>query len=69
MAPGCPDEMTRLALALVCALAAGMLVRDVTLVLNRTAGEAWPFVLARCVTPDTPGCRPSPTGPHRVPWP
>ncbi len=69
MEPGYADTMIRLAMALAFALAAGMLVRDTTFVLNRTAGEIWPFVLARCAAPDTPGCRPCPARPHRIPWP
>ncbi len=69
MEPGFLDEMMRLAMALACALVAGVVVRNTTFVLNRTVGEVWPFVLARCVAPDTPGCRPCPAGPHRIPWP
>ena len=46
------------ALALGFALIMAPVVRSVTGELNDTVGRVWPFSLARCVSPATPGCGP-----------
>ncbi len=47
----------QVALALGLALVAAPVVRTVTAELDNTVGRAWPFSLARCSSPGTPGCR------------
>lgn len=50
--------LAQAALALGIALVMAPVVRSVTGELNNTVGRAWPFSLARCVSPATPGCDP-----------
>ena len=50
---GVPVQM---ALVLAIALVAAPVVRTVTVGLDATLGRAWPFSLARCHAPASPGC-------------
>ncbi len=51
----------QIALGLTIAMVAAPIVRNVTAELNDTVGRAWPFSMARCHAPASPGCRgPSP---------
>ena len=50
---GVPAQM---ALVLALALVAAPVVRTVTVGLDATLGRAWPFSLARCHAPASPGC-------------
>lgn len=49
-------SVAQVALALATALMTAPIVRAVTSELNGTIGRAWPFSLARCFSPATPGC-------------
>ena len=51
------------AVALGLALIAAPVVRGATVALDDTLGRAWPFSLARCLSPATPGCREEAAGP------
>jgi hypothetical protein len=46
----------RIAAMVVCVLFVATLVRGTTIELNQSVGRVWPFSLARCAAPDTPGC-------------
>ncbi len=50
---GVPVQM---ALVLAIALVAAPVVRTVTVGLDATLGRVWPFSLARCHAPASPGC-------------
>ena len=53
------DETTalaRIALAVVIVLGGALLTRSVTTELNQTVGTMWPFSLASCYGPASPGC-------------
>jgi len=49
--------LVQVAFALGFALIAAPIVRTVTAELDATVGRAWPFSLARCSSPEAPGCR------------
>ena len=57
---GVPVQM---ALVLAIALVAAPVIRIATVGLDATLGRAWPFSLARCHVPASPGCfdRPLPS--------
>lgn len=48
--------LVQIAFALLLALIAAPIVRTVTSELNHTMGRVWPFSMARCHSPSTPGC-------------
>lgn len=48
--------LVQAALALGLALIAAPVVRTLTSELDNSVGRAWPFSLARCASPATPGC-------------
>lgn len=48
--------LVQIAFALLLALIAAPIVRTVTSELNHTMGRVWPFSIARCHSPTTPGC-------------
>lgn len=49
--------LVQASVALAIAFLAAPVVRTVTSEINDTVGRAWPFALARCSAPATPGCR------------
>ncbi len=50
--------LTQIALTVAIALGGASLTRSVTTELNQTVGTVWPFSLAHCYGPATPGCEP-----------
>lgn len=50
------NTVVQVAVALAVALVAAPVVRSVTVELNTTVGRVWPFSMARCHAPTTPGC-------------
>jgi len=48
--------VSRVAATVICALFVATVVRGTTIELNQSIGRVWPFSLARCAAPDTPGC-------------
>lgn len=46
----------QMALVLTIAMVAAPVVRTVTVGLDATLGRAWPFSMARCHVPASPGC-------------
>ena len=51
--------MIQTAVALTIALAVAPGLRTITAELNNTVGRVWPFSMARCHAPMTPGCLPA----------
>ncbi len=50
--------VVQIALAVVIALGGALLARSITTELNQTVGTVWPFSLAHCYGPASPGCDP-----------
>ncbi|MBV9749552.1 MAG: hypothetical protein JO157_12150 [Acetobacteraceae bacterium] len=54
--PGQATVLVQIALAVVIALGGALLTRSVTTELTQTVGMLWPFSLAHCYGPASPGC-------------
>ncbi len=59
---GSAEALLSVAAALAVALVLTPLVRSVTVGLDSTLGQAWPFSLTRCHVRATPGCNAVATG-------